>query len=150
MMGVNPAINTGGPVPSNVMPMGSFANGMANIRGQSNASGAQTFPHGGMNQTQPGQMGTIPGLNSYQVDYFFPLIHFQMVWKILLLRLHFCRPAAAGHGNERKYGASRFSTPSASATNAPPYISMTPVNADILKEKSRKFLPVGFWNRGLL
>ncbi|XP_058080150.1 flowering time control protein FY isoform X2 [Magnolia sinica] len=67
MMGMNPMHS--GPISSNNIPpsIGSFGNGIANNQGPSSASGAQTFPYGGMfNRTQGGQLAPVPGLNAYQ------------------------------------------------------------------------------------
>ncbi|XP_043701520.1 flowering time control protein FY isoform X1 [Telopea speciosissima] len=67
IMGLNPMHS--GSIPTNGIPppIGSFANGMTNIQGPSNASGAQMYPMGGaFNRNQAGQLPMVPGLNAYQ------------------------------------------------------------------------------------
>lgn len=67
-MGLNPMHS--GSLPTSVVPppVGSFPNGLSNMQGPSNPSGAQMYPQGGgFSRPQAGQMPMMPGFNPYQV-----------------------------------------------------------------------------------
>nr|QRV61470.1 FY [Mangifera indica] len=66
-MGLNPMHS--GSLPTSVVPppVGSFPNGLSNMQGPSNPSGAQMYPQGGgFSRPQAGQMPMMPGFNPYQ------------------------------------------------------------------------------------
>ncbi|KAJ0045277.1 hypothetical protein Pint_05297 [Pistacia integerrima] len=65
-MGMNP-MHSGSLPTSGVPPVGGFPNGLQNMQGPSNASGAQMYPQGGgFNRPQAGQMPMMQGFNPYQ------------------------------------------------------------------------------------